>query len=851
MQAPLSEWLQSSKSRPCPVCGRTKDGDCKISADGALVNCRRGKTNKPPEWARGKSDHGPGADGQEWAYTGESSLEGWAVFTPHKSRTGAPPRGPKVVAIRPPAPAAAPAPDPATIELARLPKPHQQPPPHWANGKKLPYGSDGRQWVKVVVEADGKRHIPHHLDANGKAIGRAGPDPWPLWAESLALKHGPGKWIVEAEGEKCAGWFHAAAVVAVSQPGHAHSIDAIQARYARLVAAGVAGVVYLADHDKTGIEKARRCSFAAARARIGDQAAGLPFVSISAADVWPGLPEGGSIDDAPGTAAERVAAVEAHLRQPKPEPPPASTGPGDADKTPTLDDVEACLRQEINEGISDAGLATLITRLALDADIHASAIQQIANRLKAEHDRSIEVLAEAQAIAAEADRKDLGRVLTPDYLLPHAIANAIEVRTRYLPCEGPSAVLPFLTAIAGMAKLGTQVEASPTAGFTVPINMFSCLVGKSGAKKSPVHKLEVELPTKELEIELARANQRADIEWEEARRELKKRDPQPPKPRPIRLKVGGFTGEALDDQLQTQEASGLGLLIFRDELSGLFGSLNAYRGGRGADEQQLLELFDGGGMSSLRVIGGRHYSRSQVSIYGGTQPDILRQLVAGGDASGLWARFLFVPLPERAIPLPTTTSDAEMVEVEAAAKTLANACRKVYCLSPQTYRLSPAAAERFAQYELMKQFAVHKATVGAQSALHGKAGGKVLRVAGALHLLRIAAGEISEGDQIDTPTIDRATALVDHLDAWALSFHAEVAAGGIGQLMRTVHGTAEQTAAPIRYADVQQRLSKAQRKELDSAAVADAMRALADAGYGEVIPGKRGGLSYRAVRPLP
>ena len=35
--------------------------------------------------------------------------------------------------------------------------------------------------------------------------------------------------------------------------------------------------------------------------------------------------------------------------------------------------------------------------------------------------------------------------------------------------------------------------------------------------------------------------------------------------------------EALAAQLQTQEAAGLGLLVNRDELSGLFGSLNAYR----------------------------------------------------------------------------------------------------------------------------------------------------------------------------------------------------------------------------------------------------------------------------------
>ena len=69
--------------------------------------------------------------------------------------------------------------------------------------------------------------------------------------------------------------------------------------------------------------------------------------------------------------------------------------------------------------------------------------------------------------------------------------------------------------------------------------------------------------------------------------------------------------------------------------------------------------------------------------------------------------------------------------------------------------------------------------------------------------------------------------------------------------MRTVHRAAEAAGGPIRWKEVQNRLTRAQRKENDPAAVAEAMRALAAAGYGEVDAGKRGALSYRATRPLP
>jgi hypothetical protein len=517
----------------------------------------------------------------------------------------------------------------------------------------------------------------------------------------------------------------------------------------------------------------------------------------------------------------------------------------------TMAEVGERLREAVSEGMGGADLAALVAELATASEQGSISVQRLADAIRTEQLQAVAVAAEAQQIAAERDRQEIGQLLSAHYLLPAGIAAAIETRARYLPCDGPSAVLPFLATVAGLVKLGTEVEGSAPAGYSVPVNLFACLVGRSGAKKSPVGRLLVEAPTADLRAELARANQRDREAWEEQCRDLKKGDAKPPAPHPKRLSVSDFTAEALAAQLQTQESAGLGLLVHRDELSGLFGSLNAYRGGRGADEQQLLELFDGSGLSSLRIVGDRHYSRSQVSIWGSTQPEVLRQLVADGDASGLWARFLFVPLPERAVPLPLATSAAEVGEVEAAAATLANACRAVYRLPRQTYRLAPAAAERFAHYELNRQRAALGATIGAQSALYGKSAGKVLRLAGVLHLLQIAAGELAASSEIEPGTIERAAALVDHLDAWALSLHAEVAAGGVGQAMRTVHRAAEAAAEAIRWKDLAVRLSAKQRKEIDAATFKEAAAALAAGGYGEVEAGKRGAISYRATRALP
>lgn len=828
---PSSPFLPSSKRNPCPICGRSKDGDCRTSDD--LVFCHRGHTHHPPEGLE-PGDVIDGYDGQRWAYTRESHDARGAVFTLDKPKDGS--RLARVVRF-------------PVFNRGEATNPNQGPaqilgPIELAPCEPVEFNASNRKWryspsqgTKREDSESGKSFRPHHLRDEGWIPG-AGPNPWPAYRQDDALE-AAGYWIVEAEGEKCADILRAGGRVAISQPGHAHKVEQIVPRYQRLADAGVLGIVYLEDNDDQGRKRSRESADAAA-------VVGLLLLVLPAAEVWPELPKGGSIDDAPGTAADRVAdlevaiseALQRHQLQPVTQ---ASL---------TVAQVRERLEQEISEGAGPAAVAELVAALAAASGEPFSTLRHLAEAIRAEQLQAAGVQAEAAALAAEADRQEIGQLLTASYLLPANLAKAIEVRTRYLPVDGPSAVLPYLAAVAGLVKLGTEVEATAAAGYQVPINLYACLVGRSGAKKSPVLKLLVDATTQNLQADLAQSNRQARSDWEEACRRVNKGEA-PPAPQPKRLKCSDFTGEALTQQLQTQEAHGLGLLIYRDELSGLFGSINAYRGGKGADEQQLLELFDGGGLSSLRITGDRHYSRSQVSIFGGTQPDVLKQLVANGDASGLWARFLFVPLPERPVPLPLNTTSEEMAQVVAAAQTLADACRAIYGMPPRRYRLSPAAAERFASYELGRQHAALATTIGAQSALYGKSAGKVLRVAGVLHLLQIAAGEISSQEAIRADAIDRAAALVNHLDAWALSLHAEVAAGGICNLMRTVHRRSEQLNQEVGWREVRDGLSKNQRDHVSPAAVTAAMQALDSQGYGQVMQGRRGGMRYRCTRPLP
>jgi len=275
----------SSRRLACPICSRSKDGDCRISDQ--LVLCHYGSSHHPPQHLK-PGDVIPGADGQQWAYTGDTSGGRAATFTLHKPRQSHRPQ---------PAPQRQ-----KVLQLAQLPAPAKAPPERMPNGQRINYSET--QWVIVECNGDNKRHIPHHQGADGQQHRCAGDQPWPLWRQAEASEHGRGKWIAEAEGEKCAAWFRAAGVVAISQPGHDHKPASIERRYRQLLQSGVAGVLYLADNDPTGEHKAEKCAAAAA-------AVGLPLLVVHAVDVWPGLPAGGSIDDAPGSAAERLGACRA------------------------------------------------------------------------------------------------------------------------------------------------------------------------------------------------------------------------------------------------------------------------------------------------------------------------------------------------------------------------------------------------------------------------------------------------------------------------------------------------------------------------------------------------------------
>ncbi len=519
----------------------------------------------------------------------------------------------------------------------------------------------------------------------------------------------------------------------------------------------------------------------------------------------------------------------------------------------SLDEVREQLRYLVEAGASRQDIEAERIRLAAASDIPAATLQGLLLAIQREAESGLQVQQEAQRLARAVIRADANEAISLSELLPPGLAEALKTRTRYLPADDVATVMAFLVCVSGVVKLGTEIVASRAADYRVPLNLYGALVARSGAKKSPLSRLLVSKPTEAIRTDLARSHSRAMEEWTEQNRGVKPSERSDP-PRAPYLSISDATAEALAQQLQVQEDRGLGLLLHRDELAGLFGNLNQYRSGRGSDSEQLLEAYDGAGFRSLRVAaigGGRAYSRCHLSIWGTIQPAVLQSLVADGDASGLWARYLFIPLPEVVVRLADEESEEEADASGAAGDLLARACDHVYRMPRASLSLDSGARKTFMDYEARCQGEALGATLPAEGALMGKAPGKVLRVAALLHLLWCWEMGVAHSTPLSLGAIQRAIILVDHLNAWALSIHEEANGGEASDLMRLVHRLAQASGGAIAWRDVAGRLSKARRKEVDSAAAGAAVDALAGMGLGVVERTPRGAWSYRATGVLP
>lgn len=366
-------------------------------------------------------------------------------------------------------------------------------------------------------------------------------------------------------------------------------------------------------------------------------------------------------------------------------------------------------------------------------------VEQLAEAIESEIDLAEgrkERVAELNQLLSVGDR----RLTLSRYLHPH-LAHPLDRLATWMGVDSESLLTVLLPTAASLLHPETRVIVRECSDFVEPMVFYTGIVSESGNRKSPTFKA--------ITKSLRKFQDEEDIRYTEAQKQYKedlaawKRDKsedkgeQPESPLPPReYFVDNLTSEALD-RIKAQQP-GHGILIRKDELSGLFGSYGAYKGGKGSDKEGILSGWNGDGVKVNRASGSRlSLSHDASSIAGAIQPGKLRKIMGDlEDDQGEWARFLWYYAPLKPFRLPENNTRFEVGDL------LEGVYQKLDKLAPIQYRFTPDAQSAYHDWHWkLEQRKCAELRQGMRAAI-AKMQGYTARLAGILHILwAIASGE--------------------------------------------------------------------------------------------------------------
>ena len=404
-----------------------------------------------------------------------------------------------------------------------------------------------------------------------------------------------------------------------------------------------------------------------------------------------------------------------------------------------------------------------------------AAVQQILDSLPSQQP-SQENCAEPASPATPADPEDppaeapLRKVdpearaaFTFDDLLPPDLADSAALLSEAWPTDPLTVSLTYLAAISGALPIGSRVAASAT--FDVPMNLYLGIVADSGSSKSPLYREFVRKPFGNILAAEKEAYRTALSYWRN----------QPPKERgdkPTRMfsQLNDWNNSAaLDLELERHEVAGAGILLCADELISIFNSTAAdTQRGSGRGESQVLSLFDGDGNSATRATrDGGSYDESHVSIVGGIQPSVLRDLIKGDDRTGKMARFLWVQYPPGIIiPPDDDPTELQLRRFAEARDTLKKYADLFHSLEPGTVDLEREGRLMFNRWFVDHQTRAVAIGDNVITPMLKKSSAQALRLGGLLYRVRQPGGLIVEPERIQ-----QAMSIVDCVFAETERFH--------------------------------------------------------------------------------
>lgn len=396
-----------------------------------------------------------------------------------------------------------------------------------------------------------------------------------------------------------------------------------------------------------------------------------------------------------------------------------------------------------------------------------SLYQELDQELEQESDLEDTAVEVARLLSAQKAGLELAEILPPGLAAP------IKELAARLNLKPECYLVAGLAQVSSLFKVGTEILLRRDTDYRCTPNYFAGIVAESSQKKSPIMRAMIDRPMKSLrekarkEYDKAVAQYQEDYkQWRAAKGEDKGLPPKEPRQRLYSFSKS--TGEGI--LYQVAEFPDQALMYRCDELAGLFKSANQYRGGKGSDDEDLLEFWNGTGSTVLRASGVKaDLEGLLLTVFGTIQPDVLAELLKDcSDSNGKFARFDFVFQPVAASKLSEEDSGSfDITPMLAALYT------KIDELPAMKFELNPEAKRLFtAFYNAQEDRRVEEAKQGMR-AMIGKTPEKVGKLAATIHTLTCVFNGTEVSSLIPKSAVEAAIKFVKFSSDQIASLYAE------------------------------------------------------------------------------
>jgi hypothetical protein len=254
----------------------------------------------------------------------------------------------------------------------------------------------------------------------------------------------------------------------------------------------------------------------------------------------------------------------------------------------------------------------------------------------------------------------------PHGLLPPIIEDFARANGAQMGADPAGLAMAALATCAAAIPDAVKIKVKRHDDWCESARLWVALMGPPSAKKSPIISAATG-PLCRLDVEMMRDWQQSLAVYEALTSDEKKTTRRPPQ---TRLRIEDATVEAAQ---QVLEGSPWGVLLLQDELSGFFGAMDKYNGGKGAqaDRAFWLRSFNGGQFALNRVgRGAAIIDNLSISMLGGIQPEPLRKIAGDAVDDGLLQRLFPITLRTA-----TMGRDEPMPPVNAAYRALIESLR--------------------------------------------------------------------------------------------------------------------------------------------------------------------------------